>query len=372
MAQVEDVAGTAGVGGQHLVHLGLDDRPRARHTAGSRLPCTPTGRAPAAASIRCRAASSGVLQSTPTTSGPAAAIRPSSSPVSTPKWIVGTSRSASAGEHPPAVGEHVALVVRRGERAGPGVEQLHGLGAARDLAAQRGHGQVGQAVEQSVPERLVAEHQGLGQRVGAGRPALDQVAGHGERRAGEADERDGQLLGQQADRLEDVRGVLLGLERPEAVEVGGPPERLGDDRSGAGGDVDAEADGVGRDHDVAVEDGGVDAVAAHRLERDLRRQLGPLDGVEDAALAPDGAVLGQRPPGLAHEPHRCPRGGTAGAGGQEGGVGRGGHPPCTLRRGRRGGKRRRWRLGWHVPPWGITAKFLTEPLTHSGASTEPA
>ena len=42
------------------------------------------------------------------------------------------------------------------------------------------------------------------------RPALDQVAGHGERRAGEADERDapGELAADQPDRVEDERHRL--------------------------------------------------------------------------------------------------------------------------------------------------------------------
>ena len=88
---------------------------------------------------------------------------------------------------------------------------------------------------------------------------------------------------------------------------GRPGERSGSvgDRPGAGRDVDAEADGVGRHDDVAVEHGGVDAVAAHRLQRDLGGQLGPLDGVEDRALAADRPVLGQAAPGLAGRTRRC-------------------------------------------------------------------
>ena len=76
------------------------------------------------------------------------------------------------------------------------------------------------------------------------------------------------------------------------------------DRPGARGDVDAEADGVGRHDDVAEQDGGVDPVAAHRLERDLGGEVRPLDRVEDAALAAQRPVLRQAAPGLAHEPHR--------------------------------------------------------------------
>ena len=58
-------------------------------------------------------------------------------------------------------------------------------------------------------------------------------------------------------------------------------------------DLHAEAHGGGGHHDVAEEDGGVDAVAAHRLQGQLGGELGLADGVEDASLAARGPVLGQ-------------------------------------------------------------------------------
>ena len=166
-------------------------------------------------------------------------------------------------------GQHVALVLRRGQRAGPRVEQLDGPGARPPTCErERGGGEVGQPVEQRAEQRRVAEHERLGLRVGARRPALDEVAGDGERRAGEADQRHvrRQLAGEDAHRLEHVGRVGLGLERAQAVEVGGARNGSVDDRAGARGDVDAEADGGDRHDDVGVEDGGVDAVAADRLE----------------------------------------------------------------------------------------------------------
>ena len=87
--------------------------------------------------------------------------------------------------------------------------------------------------------------------------------------------------------------MSLGLERAQAVEVGRGAQRRARRPARCRGDVDAEADGVGRHDDVAVQHGGVDAVAAHRLQRDLGGQVGLLDGVEDRALAADGPVLGQ-------------------------------------------------------------------------------
>ena len=65
--------------------------PPASTTAGSRFPCSarpgPTRR---------RAASMGTRKSTPTTSGPQAAIWSRISPVPTPKWILGTPVAPSA------------------------------------------------------------------------------------------------------------------------------------------------------------------------------------------------------------------------------------------------------------------------------------
>ena len=70
-AQVEHVAGPAGVGVEHGAG---GARPRcptgARHTVGSRLPCTATS-----GPRRARARSSGTRQSTPTTSAPASCMQ---------------------------------------------------------------------------------------------------------------------------------------------------------------------------------------------------------------------------------------------------------------------------------------------------------
>jgi hypothetical protein len=86
---------------------------------------------------------------------------------------------------------------------------------------------------------------------------------------------------------------VVGVEWPEALEVGPGAEGLFGHRAHARRDVHAEADGVDRGDDVGEEDGGVDAVPAYRLQGDLGRQLGIAEGVEDAAVAPEGPVLGQ-------------------------------------------------------------------------------
>ena len=129
-----------------------------------------------------------------------------------------------------------------------------------------------------------------------------------------------ELAGDPGDGVGDV-GDVVRLQRAQPAQVGAGAERLGGDRTGAGGDVDAEADGVNGHDDVGVQHGGVDAVAAHRLHRDLGGEVGLLDGVEDRARAAHRAVLRKAAPGLAHEPHRGVRHRLAACGQEQGGFG---------------------------------------------------
>ena len=83
----------------------------------------------------------------------------------------------------------------------------------------------------------------------------------------------------------------------------GAADRVGDDRPGAGHDVEVDADRLERHHDVGEEDGRVDAVAAHRLQGDLDDQVGAEARLQHRDALADRAVLRQRAAGLAHEPH---------------------------------------------------------------------
>ena len=86
----------------------------------------------------------------------------------------GTPRSATPVEDRAGRGQREALVLGRGQRPGPAVEELHGLGAGLDLGPQRGHRHGGQPVRQLLPQRRVAVHQRLHLGEGARRAALDQ------------------------------------------------------------------------------------------------------------------------------------------------------------------------------------------------------
>ena len=113
-------------------------------------------------------------------------------------------------------------------------------------------------------------------------------------------------------------GDVIGLERPQAIEIGRRTEGLVRHRTGAGGVVDAEPDGVHRHDDVAVQHGGIDPVATHRLQGDLGRDIGSGDGVENRTRTTHGPVLGKAAARLAHEPHRGVRPVATVGGGQEG------------------------------------------------------
>jgi hypothetical protein len=60
---------------------------------------------------------------------------------------------------------------------------------------------------------------------------------------------------------------------------------------------------MGRDHDVAKEDSGINSVTLNWLQSNFSSQMGLLDGLKNAPISTDGLVFGETPPGLAHEPH---------------------------------------------------------------------
>ena len=94
-----------------------------------------------------------------------------------------------------------------------------------------------------------------------------------------------------------TRSRSTSAQRPHRLAITGPD---------ALDEVDVEAHREHRGHDVGEHDGRVDAVPANRLQRHLGRQLGGAVDVEEGVPLADRAVLGQRAPRLAHEPHRRP------------------------------------------------------------------
>ena len=114
-----------------------------------------------------------------------------------------------------------------------------------------------------------------------------------------------------ADRLEDRRERLLRVGDAQLLDGGERADRLAHDRADALDELDVEAHRDDRGHDVREHHGRVDVVPAHRLQRHLGASA-PADRLisKNAWLLADRAVLGQRAPGLPHEPHRRPLDGS--------------------------------------------------------------
>ncbi len=222
-------------------------------------------------------------------------------------------------EHPSGRWQREPCVLGRGEDACPAVEQLHDRGTRADLRGERRGRDVSQLLDEGAPDERFGVHERLDPGERARRPPFDEVARDGEGGAGEADERHvrSQLARHERGCLPDVGGVLLRDERPESAKVVFRGERPGDDRTATGLDHDAKADRVDRDHDVGEEDRCVHSVAVYRLEGELGSEGRVRDRREDVARASCRAVLGERAPCLAHEPHRGVGHGSAQAGGHE-------------------------------------------------------
>jgi hypothetical protein len=201
------------------------------------------------------------------------------------------------------------------------------VGAGADLLLDLDDGRLRELLEERVRGlRLGVEH-----RLEPGEPlapALDRVAGDGERPADEADQRhaprepgvDG------ADAVEDVRQVLLRLRDPERVDVGARADRVGDLRAAVPlallplleREVEPHRREV--DEDVREEDRRVEADLVDRRDRHLGDQLGRAAELEEPDLLADGAVARLVAAGLAHHPDGEAVDGLAAAGAEEAGV----------------------------------------------------
>src|SRR5581483_824155 len=205
------------------------------------------------------------------------------------------------------------------EHAGPGVEELHRVGAGARLRERVRGERLGELLEQARPDARLAVHERLRDREVARRPPLDEVAGDGERPAAEADDRlvGAELAADGGDRVEHRRDRAGELERPEPVDRRAGADRLRHDRADALDELDLDAEREHRGHDVGEDHGGVDAVAAHRLQRDLGGQLRRAVDLEEPVALPQRAVLRKRPARLPHEPDRRALDGLAPRGAHE-------------------------------------------------------
>ena len=198
------------------------------------------------------------------------------------------SRCSTSANTRSECGQHEFPVIGERQRAGPRVEQLDRVDAGAQLGLQEGDGGVGEACRAARATSGVGVHQRLRALVIAARTALDQVRGEGERGSGEADQRRrAEFGGEQLHGLRDGAD-LFRHEARQGGDVGDRPDRVRDDGTGAGDDVEIDTGGLERHHDVGEQDRGVDAVPAHRLHRDLADQL-PDRSTTRASRSPPGS-----------------------------------------------------------------------------------
>ena len=186
-------------------------------TAGSRLPWSVRpGR------LR-RARSRSRRQSRPMTSAPMSRQR-SIHPACVPGVVDPRHHAAGAGrrslhalEHAPHVGQRERVEIRRGQQPCPRVEEHRRVGAGLHLRCEIFAGGVGADAEQLVRQRGRAEEQRLDRAERFRAAAFHEIRRHGERRAGEPDERraSGELGPRQPHRVEHVAHGLARVRHDE-------------------------------------------------------------------------------------------------------------------------------------------------------------
>ena len=140
------------------------------------------------------------------------------------------------------VGQDVAAIVFHAEASDPAVENLDYVGAGAHLLGGILGGHRDQLAHQCVPVGGRVVHHFLGVDVVARASAFDHVAGEGEGRAAESDDRDavGEMLRDQRDRFGDV-AEIGGAVGAQVGDVFFAAHGLLDDGTFSGGEVKGQA-----------------------------------------------------------------------------------------------------------------------------------
>src|SRR5262249_46038747 len=205
--------------------------------------------------------------------------------------------------HPLEVREAEGLEVARAELSSPAVEDLDDGGPGVDLHLEVRDEGAGELVEEDVGEEGLLEEEPLDEDEAPRAAPLDHVGGEGEGGAGESDGGDAVVEGGAgaADGPGEKAGALDGVRHHELVDVGGGAEG----RREVGtlvAELQLHAHALDGDEDVGEDDGGIDPEAPDGLDGDLGGQVGRLAEGEELHLLPDGAVLREVSPRLAHDP----------------------------------------------------------------------
>ncbi|OIQ72645.1 hypothetical protein GALL_457280 [mine drainage metagenome] len=193
------------------------------------------------------------------------------------------------------------------QRAAPGVENHHGLGAGFDLRVEvQDHGLRGhfQHVMQQVGTGI--GHFLDGQKIGAAL-AFDHVGGQRPWAAGEADQRHGAVkcTPDLADRIDDILQVAGGIRHGQVADFPLFAQRTLELGAFALGEIQPKPHRVRHGEDVGEQDGGVQRESRQRLQRHFGGEIRVLAQIEKAAGAlARGIVFRQVAAGLAHHPYR--------------------------------------------------------------------
>ena len=196
-----------------------------------------------------------------------------------------------------------AIVVGR-QHADPRVEDLHSLGAGRDLGVEVARGCRDQDPHEAGPALGLLVHQPLGVEVITRRPALDDVGRDRERRAREADERhfSAERLLHSPHRLEHERHRGVDVDRAEPSDLRLAANGTMDDGPFALRELEADTERLDDQEDVGEEDRRVDAEAVDGLQRDFGRRLRVPGKLEESVPLAHRPILRQIAAGLPHEP----------------------------------------------------------------------
>ena len=212
-----------------------------------------------------------------------------------------------AGNDTLHVGQREFLIGRRRQRATPGIENHHCLGAGVDLGIQvAGHG-IGGHRQDLVQQIGTAVHHALDVTEVAGALPFDHVAGECVGAAGETDQRHGvvERAADLGDGIHDVAKVLVGIRCRQVVDRPLLKQRTLELRALAFSEVQAKPHRVGHGQDVRKEDGSIQIVAGQRLQRHFAGHGRRFAQIEEIAGPLTGfAILRQVAASLTHQPER--------------------------------------------------------------------
>ena len=135
-------------------------------------------------------------------------------------------------------------------------------------------------------------------------PALDEIGRQGPGGAAESQERrvGRQISADQPDRFDDFGRRFRHVGIRQGRHVGGAPDRFRHDRPR--GEIELDAQGRKRAHDVGEDDGRIQRKPPDRLQGDLGSEVGAAGQFLEAVLLAELPVFGQVASGLTVDPQR--------------------------------------------------------------------